>query len=112
VLEPELLELMTETVSIRTWIAQTPSGAPSYNPVAQTFPARIQLKSTMVRLKDGREVVARGLAYLAIASLADVPSDADELTLPAGYDPQVPPILAVQTEMDEGSLHHVVVVLG
>jgi hypothetical protein len=110
-LESELLALLTETVTLENWTGQSTTGVPTYD-TPQSYPARIELKSLMVRLRDGREAVARGVVYVGLTNVANVPSVAARLTLPAAYIPNQPPILDVQTEQDDLNLHHVKLMIG
>lgn len=110
-LEPELLQLLTETVVLERWTGQSTYGKPAFSGPT-SYPARIELKSLIIRLKDGRQAAARGTVYVGITNIADIPTVADLLTLPNTYIPRTPPILDVQTEQDETNLHHVKLIIG
>lgn len=62
----------------------------------------------VVRSANGEERKANYRIYVAVASALDPDG---RLTLPAGYDPQQPPILAQELFSDENGLHHVVLVV-
>lgn len=106
---PELLEFMTETITLEPYVGQDAYGAPTYG-TAVPYSARVSLQNQLVRSHDGREMASRGKVYVAMTTVPDVRS---RLTLPSSYQPTVMPLLDVQPENDETSvLNHVVLVLG
>lgn len=112
-LDAALLALMIQTVGLAAQSGTTGAGyaVPTYGSVT-TYAARLEFKDEWVRAHDGREIAARGRAYVNIGSIGAIPDVTAQVTLPAGYTPAHPPILDVQPIFDEQGLNHVVLVLG
>ena len=102
------LGLMNKTVTVEPFALEDEYGVASYGS-PNSYRARVEMKSSLVRDAQGHELVARGLVYLATAA---IPGPKDRLTLPAGYEPRQPPILDVRPVEDEGGVHHVVLAIG
>lgn len=107
-IDPNLLSLMIESVTLQPYTGQDAYGVPTYG-TGVSYAARVSLKNELVRAHDGREIASRGKVYVAMDTVPDVRS---KLTLPSGYQPTQPPILDVQPEQDELGLNHVVLVMG
>lgn len=108
-IDPALVELMTDTVTIEPWTGQTTTGTATYG-AGVTYRARVQMMDEIKRALNGREQLGRGKVYVAMTT---IPSTKDRLTLSAGYDPPQPAILDVQPENDDaGDINHVVLILG
>ena len=114
--EAELLELMTDTITVEPFLpTPLPDGASQWdvaNP--RTFRARVEQFARMVRNKEGREVVSNSQIFLAptpATGAAHAPTANDRYTLPAGYYPQQPPAISVARENDQDGLHHWMVYL-
>lgn len=103
------LDFMPETVTVNSYVSQSVSGAKTYNPTAVSYPARIELKNHRIVDMNGREILAKGRVFLGTTTIIDT---RDKLTLPAGYVPQTPPILAVNPVADESGTHHVTLEIG
>lgn len=108
--EPAFLEFFKQSVEIAPFAGNDPTqdGAAVYHtPVA--YAARIAGSSRRVLTDDGEVVLAKQVVYL--------PTDAsittkDQITLPEGYEPRRPPILAVNRYPDEtGAIHHTTILL-
>lgn len=104
----EWLDMMPSTVLIAPWASRTVTDMPSYG-ADVPYKCHIQLKNHMVVNAKGEEVLARGRVFVGSAVLASVK---DRLTLPAGYVPLVPPILAVNVVTDELGVHHTTIEIG
>jgi hypothetical protein len=102
-------DFMPESVNIKERTGLSVSGGPAYEPDGTNFVARIELKNRLIVANDGREVMARGRVYLGTTTIIDIRS---QLTLPTGYVPASPPILAVNIAADESGTHHVVLEIG
>jgi hypothetical protein len=64
-LEVEFLSMMADTLSLFQSTGVDPYGAHSYPGTANsTWRCRIQNKTEMIRMPDGREVVVNGKAYI------------------------------------------------
>jgi hypothetical protein len=103
-----LEEFFTETVTLAPLSGQTLSQARSYG-AAKSIHARIEQGSRLVRAADGREVVSQTRAFLkpvATDGSSFTPKIDDQLTLPAGYTPQQPPLIAMERHNDLDGLHH------
>ncbi len=105
----DYLSMMKSIIQIEPWTSHDSYGEASYG-VIKTYQARIEMKASLIRDTNGREVAARGKVYVAITS--PIPSTKDRLTLPSPYTPTNPPILDVMPVQDEKGIHHVVLVIG
>ncbi len=87
--------LMPHEVTIAPFSAEAATGwrgAPTYGSVA-TYPARIEYKQQRVLGPDARQQLSTGRVVIE----GDVSvASRDLLTLPSGFDPQTPPILAIE----------------
>lgn len=101
--------MMPDTVTLNAFVSRDGQSKPTYSPTAVEYDARIELKNHLIVDKHGREVLAKGRVFLAMTT---VPSVDDKLTLPAGYVPLTPPILAVNSVSDDVGSHHVVLEIG
>ncbi len=100
--------MMKNIVQIEPWKSRDSYGDATYG-TTKTYQARIEMKATLIRDANGREIAARGKVYLATST---VPSTKDRLTLPTPYTPTNPLILDVRPVEDETGIHHVVLVIG
>lgn len=100
-----LISLMAHTISLTPWTGQNQYGEPSYG-AAVSYTARVQGKMRMVRDSTGTERVSTVTCYVATTATI---SPKDKLTLPSGFTPATPPILAVERQADERGDHHVVI---
>lgn len=105
----EFLDFMASTVTIDAWVSQSVSGVPSYAGAPASYPAYIEIKNHLIIDSAGREVMARGKVWLGTTTM---PGVKDKLTLPAGYVPLTPPIIAVNLADDNLGSHHVVLEIG
>lgn len=105
----DFLDFMPDTVTVNAYTSTALNGTKTYNPVAQTYPARIEMRNHIVVGKDGREVTARGTVYLGTTTMIGI---SDLLTLPADFVPRTPPIIDVNRESDEEGVHHIKVEIG
>lgn len=103
------LDMMPETITMNVWVSQDVTGKPTYSSTGVPYRARVELKNRMIVDHYGKEVMARGRVFLATAT---TPSVKDKVTLPTGYVPVSPPILAVNVQADEAGGHHVVLEIG
>jgi len=107
-LEPELLALMIDTVTVEPFSTASGAGSSSYS-AAKNWHCRVQEGNKLVRDKEGREVVSTTELLLAPTSddgtlTAIGPND--RITLPAGYAVRQPPIIALGRANDEDGVHH------
>lgn len=98
-IERDFLELMTQTVAIRPFTGSNDYGEPEHG-TAVEHSARVVDKQTLVRDKNGREVVSTSQTWLFGAP--GVTSD-DKITLADGSKPV---ILTVKSYPDENGAHH------
>ena len=104
-MESELLELMSDTITI-----EPPSGSysdrgqPTYG-AAVTYPCHIEPANgeEMIRSASGEERKAAWRIYVGTTTTI---SPESRLTLPAGFDPQQPPFFACGRQADELTAHH------
>ena len=88
-----------DTVTIEPFVSADEYGVATYGDAA-TYPARVEVRSTLIAGSAGQTLTARGRVYL-MANTA--PSTKDRLTLPAWCSPTQPPILAVEPNRDGGA---------
>lgn len=102
------LGLMPDLVTVEPRSSVDAQGKPTFG-AAVTYRARIQMRGVRLRDAQGREITGRGIVYLATTTQI---SRNARVTLPSGYDPQVPVILEVRPVNDDKGLHHCVLILG
>jgi hypothetical protein len=98
-IDPELLDLMTETITVEPFAGETGRGVRSYGS-ASTYQCRIVGKRRMVRDAQGEEIVSTRTIYLGSAPGVTV---RDRLTLPNGDQPM---ILSVASTPDEDGTYY------
>jgi hypothetical protein len=100
----DVLPLLAQTVTIAPWTGQDTYGEATYG-AAVSYAARVEGKMQMIRDAVGAERVSAVTVYLATTASI---SPKDKLTLPSGWTPQTPALLAVQRHADESGDHHTV----
>lgn len=95
--EAEFTDLMFDTVTIRPYVGQDGYGRPTYGP-AQVFQCRIVGRTRKVINYQGEEKLATTEIILLNSPGINPRS---QLTLPANYNPQQPPILTVLRQPDD-----------
>jgi len=104
-MEPELLELLTQTVTVKPKTGRGGYGKKTVG-TAVTYPARVTKKQRLVRSADGTEQMSRGFVRLDGNAVVN---PQDEITLPDGTTPK---ILAVEEHRDDaGAIHSIRVFL-
>lgn len=101
----DLLSLFSQTITIAPYSGQNSYGESTWG-TAVSYAARVEGKMQMVRDSLGAERVSSVTCYVATTTAI---SPKDKLTLPSGWTPASPPILAVQRQTDELGDHHIVV---
>lgn len=104
-IEPDFLELMPDTITLKGESSVDGWGKPTYGS-AVSFSAHVEHSSDVVRTQSNREVVERGKAYLYGVSSAN---EYDEITLPDG---EVREVLKNEFWSDENGDHHSVIHFG
>lgn len=104
-MDQDLLSLMPHTVIIAPWTGQNAYGEPTYG-AAVSYTARVQGKMRMMIDANGVERVSSVTVYVATTAAI---GPKDKLTLPGGWTPASPPIIAVQRVSDEHGDHHTVI---
>lgn len=104
----DLEDFLPHSISIEPYSSQDEYGEPSYG-VAVTYRGRVEIKNMMVRDDFGKERVASGRIFLNTTS---IPTTKDRVTLPSGYDPATPEILAVMPQENETGIDHIVLMIG
>lgn len=97
--------LMPHQITIEAYQNQNQYGEPNYL-AAVSYTARAQGKMQMVRDATGVERVSTITVY--VATTASI-GPKDKLTLPTGWTPASPSIIAVQRVSDESGDHHTVI---
>jgi hypothetical protein len=100
-MESDLLELLTQTITIESVASRDGYGKPAYGP-ARTYRARVVGKIRMVRDANGEERVSSATVHVDATDI--VPTD--RITLPDGSQPLV---LSVGSYPDERGAHHQVI---
>ncbi len=94
-LDPELVALMVDTITVAPATGRTASGTATFGaPVSLT--CKVDWKRQVYPSATGRDVVGRGIVYLP-AVHPEITTE-DRVTLPDGSSP---PLLGVQTFDDE-----------
>jgi hypothetical protein len=102
-----LRSMCRDTVSIKPWLSENEYRVPQYGD-ATTYPARVEVRSTLIAGSAGQTQTARGRVYLYGSAVIGTK---DELTLPAWCEPTQPPILSVEPKRD-GQTEYSVVYYG
>ena len=112
-LDPELAALMTQSVTVNRWTADSAYGVPLYAPTATVYPCRIVRKHQLVLDQQGRQVVSRTVVYIGPSSTTGgTPNltERDKITLSDGSQAD---LLSVQKHIDaDGTDHHEVAYCG
>lgn len=101
-------DLMPATVTVAPRTGVDAAGNPTFG-AAVSYKARVEMRSVRSRDVNGREIVGRGIVYLATTT---APNRNGKVTLPSGYDPQVPVLLEVRQVEDEFGVHHIELVIA
>ena len=99
----ELGDFFTTTVTYAAHVSMTLSGAQTFSTATKTIPARIEQGTSLVRDSQGREVVSMARVFMrptADDNTTYIPTVKDQITLPAGYIPLIPPIITVLRHND------------
>ena len=103
--ESEFLDLMPDTIAFKAPDGTfTDRGAPNFG-ASKDYAGRIVEKNVTIFDKEGQERVSSVTVWLATT---DVLSPEGELTLPADFTPQSPPIMAIERYPDGDGAHHTV----
>ena len=98
--EYELLQMMTEVITVKTAKTLNNYGEKTYSGSPTSYYAKIDRSPSMVRDQQGRTVNASATLIIDSTTIKAV----DEITMPDGSTPQ---ILTVSTFRDYlGALHH------
>jgi hypothetical protein len=101
----DFLDFMPVTVSHAALASRDGYGKPTFG-TATSYSARVLNRHVLVKDRQGREVIARTVVWLAGTPTID---PEDRVTLADGT---TPPILAVEKYPDEAGAHHVKLFLG
>lgn len=111
--DTELDDFLTTTVTYAAHSSMTVAGAQTFSTATKTVPARIEMETRLVRDVQGREVVSMARVFMrptASDGTTYIPTIKDQITLPAGYNPLTPPIIAIlrhnDTVSEGGGVHH------
>lgn len=115
-MEDELLELLSDTVTIAAPDGTyTDRGQVNYA-AGTSYPCRIEPAGSpgspsgeeIIRSPSGEAIEA---SWRLIIGTEDTIDHLSQITLPSGYDPQTPPVLAVGRVPDENGSHHTVILV-
>lgn len=106
----ELEDFFTTTVTYQPHASMTVYGAQTFSTATLTIDARIEHDTKLVRDNTGREVVSMTALYLKPTSSSGSTygpvTIKDQITLPSGYDPTVPPIISAYRVNDEDGFYY------
>ena len=102
------VDLMPSSVVVAPRTGVDAAGKPTFG-AGVSYKARIEMRNVRSRDAQGREIVGRGIVFLATTT---IPGSNSKITLPAGYDPLVPVLLEVRPVPDEFGTHHIEIVIG
>ena len=109
-MEPELFDMLSDTLTYEAPDGTyTDRGQPNYS-AAVTYPCRIEPAGgdEIVRGPTGEENKARWRIYVGTATVLNPEG---RITLPAGFDPQTPPVFAIGRQADDVASHHQIVLI-
>lgn len=114
--EAEFDAWLIHTLTLATFTTTDGGGSKSHNDAgAKSVKGRVEQEiRKAIDQKTGKEVTSHSTVYLkptATDGTAITPTVKDKITLPAGFAPQVPPIIAVHRHDDDEGLHHWEVIL-
>lgn len=109
-MESELLELMPDTITIAPPSGTYDDRGQANYGTAVSYPCRIEPAKgeQIIYASDGRE---RKAAWQIQVGTTATLNPEGRLTLPSGFNPQVPPFYSVGRVADENGAHHVVVLV-
>lgn len=101
---PGLLKLFDQTVTVRRTTGQNSRGDRLYSPSAETYKARQENKTTLVKDRLGQDVVSKTRCFVAATSTG-FPSIGvdDRVTMPDGT---MPKLIAVDQLRDAAGPNH------
>jgi hypothetical protein len=105
VLDQRLSPFFNQTVSIAPFLSNDDFGKASYK-VAVAYEAKIEQATLNIRTDFDREIKSTRLIYLNTTNTQI--STKDLLTLPTGFEPINPLILAVRIVLDKNGISHMV----
>jgi hypothetical protein len=114
-MDADLAELCAQTVTTRNVVGLDSFSKPSYEQVAKSWAARIEVGEVETTNGVGAVVTAKGVAYLVPVSGQASPADGAQITLPTTYPASIRTliVLHVDTEIDEvGGVDHYKVFFG
>jgi len=104
-MESEFHSMMPHSVGITPYLSRDKWGKKTYGAIV-LFRGRVENKRKMVTNYLGDEVVSQSTLYLATTSGIGIE---DRITMPSGYLPANPDILAIERQDDEWGAHHTVI---
>lgn len=112
-MDAELAELCAETFTIEPQTTADKSAKPGYG-AAVTYQGRGEIKEQYRRAANGDLVMTKGRVILVPVPGAALPrTGIDRLTMPSTYLVRQPPIVDVNSQVDEfGNVDHLVVYFG
>lgn len=105
--DPELLDLMPHTITVKSLVSVDSYGDPTFSTSAATYRALVEEKPTKAINQYGEEVLASHVAY--VASTGRIPLTS-LVTLPDGTSPDL--ISSGVFSDEDGTAHHVVLHFG
>ena len=95
--------LFNQRISVESFLGSDSYGAPQFGP-AVTYWGRVSLQNRSIKEASGNEVVSNMIVYLDTNRSITLK---DRVTLPAGYEPQQPPIQRIYRAQNGKGPHHI-----
>ena len=100
----EWADFMPHTIQVEPWVSYKGGGSDSNYGDAEPYSCRIEMRNHLVVDQNAKTVTARGRVFLLSTTVIGYK---DRVTLPTGYTPTKPPLIAVDVNDDETGTHHV-----
>lgn len=101
----DVAEFCVSTIAIEPYAGQDEYGEPNFGS-SVSYMWRIEVKNRMIRDFKGQERVSMGKIFLQTQTMI---SPKDRITLPSGYSPTNPEILAIYPVQADEGIDHIVV---
>lgn len=101
-MDPALLDMLTETISLQPYTGMDQYGKPSYGPAVQ-HPARVAYRVTTLTTAQGQERTSTSVVYMNGDVVITVK---DRLVLPDGTAPAIQAIYSPTDPTQPGMPHH------
>ena len=101
-MDPALLSMLTETITLQSYVGQDQYGKPSYGPAVQ-HPARVAYRVTTLTNAQGQERTSTSVIYMNGDVQVTVK---DRIVLPDGTAPAIQAIYSPSDPLQPGTPDH------